>query len=68
MKVKIKGDLRCGVRFSTNQALTSEQSKKISDSLNKAIGEIMEENFDSSTSFCKVLTVRVCPDEDPRDL
>ena len=64
MKAKIKGDLRCGVRFSTNQDLTSSQSKKISDSLNKAVSEIMEENFDFSTSSCKVLTIRVYPNEE----
>ncbi len=68
MKAKIKGDLRCSVRFSTNQDLDATQSKKISDSLREAVDKIMEENFDSSTSSCKVLTVRVCPDEDPRDL
>ena len=64
MKVKIKGDLRCNVIFLTNQDLTSTQSKKISDSLNKTISRIMEENFDFSTSPCKILTIKIFPNEE----
>ncbi len=68
MKAKIKGDLRCSVRFSTNQDLTSSQSKKISDFLREEIYEIMKDFFDFSTSSCKVFTVIVRPNDKVHDL
>ncbi len=64
MKAKIKGDLRCSVKFSINQDLTSLQGKKISDFLREEIYEIMKDFFDFSTSSCKVLTVSICTKEE----